>query len=66
MDHTVFHEWLIKQTNQEDGSFVNHQKGPITVTYTADWNLKEGEYRRKLGEWLKSTSVCSQDQRRML
>ena len=50
----------------EDGSFLHHQKGPITATYTADWFLREGEYRRKLGEWLKMTSVRSQDQRRML
>jgi hypothetical protein len=34
---------------------MHHQKGSITVTYTADWNLREGEYRRKLGECLKST-----------
>ena len=45
---------------------MHHQKGPITSTYTADWNLREGEYRRKLGEWMKSTSVRSQDQRRMM
>ena len=50
----------------EDGLFMHYQKGPITGTYTADWNLREGEYRRKLGEWLKGMSVCSQDQRRML
>jgi hypothetical protein len=34
----------------EDGSFRYHQKGPITATYTADWLLRPGEYRRKLGE----------------
>ena len=52
----------------EDGSFMHHQKGPITATYTADWNLnlREGEYRGKLGAWLKGMSVRSQDQRRML
>ena len=49
----------------EDGSFMHHQKGPSTATYTADWFPREGEYRRKLGEWLKMTSVRSQDQRRM-
>ena len=26
----------------EDGSFMHHQKGPITATYTTDWNLREG------------------------
>ena len=50
----------------EDGSFMYHQEGPITATYTADWFLREGEYRRKLGEWMKGTSVRSEDQRRML
>ena len=50
----------------EDGSFRHHQKGSITTTYTSDWLLRPGEYRRKLGEWLKGTSVNSQDQRRML
>ena len=34
----------------EDGSFMYHQKGSITATYTSDWNLREGEYRGKLGE----------------
>ena len=43
-----------------------HQKGPITSTYTVDWFLREGEGREKLGEWMKMTSVRSQDQRRML
>ena len=27
----------------EDGSFRHHQIGPITATYTTDWNLREGE-----------------------
>ena len=38
----------------------------ITVTYTADWLLRQGEYWRKLGDWLKENSVNSQDQRRIL
>lgn len=46
--------------------FMPHQKGPITTTYTGDWFLGEGECRGKLGEWMKKTSVRSQDQRRML
>ena len=50
----------------EDGSFLHHQKGPITATYTADWFLRVEEYKRKLGDWLKGTSVKSQDQRRMI
>jgi hypothetical protein len=43
-----------------------HQKGPITTTFTADWFLREGDGRESLGEWIKSTSVRSPDQRRML
>ncbi len=30
----------------EDGSFMTHQKGPITSTYTTDWFLREGELRK--------------------
>ncbi len=43
-----------------------HQKGPITSTFTGDWFLREGQGRELLGEWMKMTSVRSQDQRRML
>jgi hypothetical protein len=50
----------------EDDLFMLHQKGPITSTFTADWFLREGEGRELLGEWMKLTSVRSQDQRRML
>jgi hypothetical protein len=50
----------------EDASFIHHQKGPITSTFTSDWFLREGEGRELLGEWMKMTSVRSQDQRRML
>ena len=34
-----------------DGSFMSHQKGPITSTYTIDWFLLEGEGRELLGKW---------------
>ena len=27
---------------------MQHQTGPITATYTSDWFLREGEYKRKL------------------
>ncbi len=50
----------------DDGVFIRHQKGPITSTFTTDWFLREGEGRDLLGEWMKLTSVRSQDQRRML
>ena len=50
----------------EDDTFRHHQRGSITATYTSDWGLREDEYRRKLGDCLKGTSVKSQDQRRML
>ena len=45
---------------------VQHPPKLVTTTYTTDWFLWEEEYRRKLGEWLKTTSVRSQDQRRIL
>jgi hypothetical protein len=43
-----------------------HQKGPITSTFTADWFLRQGQGRELMGEWMKLTSVRSQDQRRIL
>jgi hypothetical protein len=43
-----------------------HQKGPITSTFTVDWFLRQGQGRELLREWMKLTSVRSQDQRRML
>ncbi len=45
-----------------------HQKGPISSTFqdTVDWFLREGQGRELLGEWMKLTSVRSQDQRRMI
>ncbi len=49
-----------------DGSFRLHQNGTISGTFTSDWYLRKGESRDKLGEWLKKTTVRSQDQRRML
>ena len=50
----------------EDGTFLLHNKGDITSTFTGDWLLTEGESRDKLGEWLKKLQVRYQDQRRML
>ena len=35
-------------------------------TFTGDWCLREGESRDKVGEWLKTTTVRSTDQRRMI
>ena len=69
-DQTSFrskcHESRKRERVNEDGSFKLHQKGPITSTYTADWCHREGEFRHKLGDWLKATSVNSEDQKRML
>jgi hypothetical protein len=48
-----------------DGSFRLHQSGAISATFTSDWYLRKAESRDKLGEWLKKTTVRSQDQRRM-
>ena len=55
-----------KDRLNEDGTFLLHQKGAISATFTSDWCLRKGECRDKLGEWLKKTTVRSQDQRRML
>lgn len=51
------HESRKRERINEDGSFKQHQKGPITSTYTGDWYHREGESRHKLGDWLKATSV---------
>jgi hypothetical protein len=66
--HGVIHESRKREgiNELEDGSFMPHQQGPITSTFTGDWFLREGEGRELLGEWMKLTSVRSQDQRRML
>jgi hypothetical protein len=37
---------------------------PYIPTFTTDWFLLEGEERELLGEWMKMTSVRSQDQRK--
>jgi len=31
-----------RERTHEDGSFMHHQKGSITTTYTTDWFLREG------------------------
>ena len=55
-----------KNRVNSDGSFVQHQIGAISSTFTSDWYLRKGESRDKMGEWLKKATVRSQDQRRML
>ena len=62
----VIYESRKRERSNDDGVFMRHHKGPITSTFTADWFLREGEGRELLGEWMKLTSVRSQDQRRML
>ena len=57
----VIHESRKRERSNEDGLFMLHQKGPITATFTADWFLREGDGRERLGEWMKSTSVMSPD-----
>ena len=49
-----------------DGTFLLHQTGAISTTFTSDWYLRKGESQDTLGEWQKKTTVRSQDQRRML
>jgi hypothetical protein len=39
----VIHESRKRERINEDGSFMTHQKGPITSTFTSDWFLREGE-----------------------
>jgi hypothetical protein len=55
-----------RERSNDDGVFMQHQKGPIISTFTTDWFLRVGEGRELLGEGMKLTSVRSQDQRRML
>jgi hypothetical protein len=59
-------ENISAEGQDEDGLFIPQQKGPITSTFTADWFLREGQGRELMGEWVKLTSVRSQDQRRIL
>jgi hypothetical protein len=40
-----------------DGTFLPHQKGAISETFTSDWYLRKGESRVKMGKWLKKTTV---------
>ena len=55
-----------REHTTEDDTFLLHNKGAITSTFTGDCLLTEGESRDKLGEWLKKMQVRHQDQRRML
>jgi hypothetical protein len=53
----------VKEVSLQKGmSFWKIKKSKFTV----DWFLREGQGRELLGEWMKVTSVRSQDQRRML
>ncbi len=49
-----------------DRSFRLNQTGAISTTFTIDWYLRKGESRDKMGECLKTTTVRSQDQWRIL
>jgi hypothetical protein len=55
-----------KDRVNNDGSFVTHQIGAISSTFTSDWYLRKGDSRDKMGECLEKKTVRSQDQRRML
>jgi hypothetical protein len=50
-----------KDRVNNDGSFVTHQIGAISSTFTSDWYLRKGESREKMGKWLKKATVRSQD-----
>jgi hypothetical protein len=43
--HGVIHESRKRERSNDDGVFIQHQKGPITSTFTTDWFLWEGETR---------------------
>jgi hypothetical protein len=64
--HGVMYESRKRERSNDDGVCMRYQKGSITSTFTADWFLREGEGRELLEEWMKLTSVRSQDQRKML
>jgi hypothetical protein len=55
-----------KDRMNTDRTFLPHRKGAISATFTSDWYLRKGKSRDKMGEWLKKSTVRSQDQRRML
>jgi hypothetical protein len=63
--HGTVYESRKRERSNEDGLFIPHQKGPITSTFTTDW-FREGQGRDLMGEWMKLTSVRSQDHRRMI
>ncbi len=56
-----------KDRMNNDGSFVTHQLGAISSTFTSDWYLRKGDSRDKMGDEIKSqtarnrTSVTSAD-----
>ena len=65
MDHQTFH-WECHPSRKrdrttQDDTFLQHNKGAITSTFTGDCLLTEGESRDKLGEWLKKMQVRHQD-----
>ncbi len=47
--------WVCHNSRKKDrmnvyGTFLPHQKGAISATFTSDWCLRKGESRDKLGE----------------
>ena len=54
MDRLTFlwecHASRKRECTTEDGTYLSHNKGVITSTFTGDWFLTEGESRDKLGE----------------
>ena len=54
LDHLTFlwecHALRKRKRTTEDDTFLLHNKGSITSTFTGDWLLTEGENRDKLGE----------------
>ena len=54
MDRLAFlwecHASRKRERTTDDSTFLLHNKGSITSTFTGDWLLTEGESRDKLGE----------------
>jgi hypothetical protein len=49
----VCHNSRKKDRMNIDGTFLPHQKGAISATFTIDWYLRKGESQDKMREWFQ-------------
>jgi hypothetical protein len=60
MDRLTFswecHESRKRERTTEDGTFLRHNKGVITSTFTGDWLLTEGSKPRQTGRMTKENT----------